>query len=148
MCRTGTVDSNSSFIQKRYHEFCDLYCRLSGQKVSLWDFLSLPNVNENLLWNADLLVLGALSYNPHPETGMLSVSEAYFLVRRWNVKECYLVHYSGLKDFEESKNQWFRGHVKAMTTTELQKVIDSHLMISGDEGRFKMMVGMEGFLPR
>jgi hypothetical protein len=84
-----------------------------------WDFLSLPNVDENLLWDPDLLVLGTLSYIPHPETGMISVSEAYFLVRKWNVKECYLVHYSGLKDFEESKNQWFRGPVKAMTTTEL-----------------------------
>jgi phosphoribosyl 1,2-cyclic phosphodiesterase len=111
-----------------------------------WDFLSLPNVDENLLWDPDLLVLGTLSYIPHPETGMISVSEAYFLVRKWNVKECYLVHYSGLKDFEESKNQWFRGPVKAMTTTELQKIVDSHLMISGDEGRFKMMVGKEGFL--
>lgn len=111
-----------------------------------WDFLSLPNVNENLLWNPDLLVLGTQSYNPHPETGMISVSEAYLLVRRWNVKECYLVHYSGLKDFEESKNQWFRGPVKAMKTTELQRVIDSHLMLSGDEGRFRIMVGKEGFL--
>jgi len=65
--------------------------------------------------------LGALSYNPHPESGMLSVSEAYFLGRKWIVKECYLVHDSGLKDFEESKNRWFRGPVKAMTTTELRK---------------------------
>ncbi|HET7149256.1 MAG TPA: MBL fold metallo-hydrolase, partial [Candidatus Nitrosopolaris sp.] len=111
-----------------------------------WDFLSLPNVDENLLWNPDLLVLGTQTYNPHPETGMISVSEAYLLVRRWNVKECYLVHYSGLKDFEEGKNQWFRGPVKPMTTAELQKVIDSHLMISGNEGRFRIMVGKEGML--
>ncbi len=111
-----------------------------------WDFLSLPNVDENLLWNPDLLVLGTQTYNPHPETGMISISEAYLLLRRWNVKECYLVHYSGLKDFEESKNQWFRGPVKAMTTDELQKIIDSHLMISGDEGRFRIVVGNEGIL--
>ena len=111
-----------------------------------WDFLSLPDVDENLLWNPDLLVLGTQSYNPHQETGMISVSEAYLLVRRWNVKECYLVYYSGLKDFEEAKNQWFRGPVKPMTTAELQKVIDSHLMISGDEGRFRIMIGKEGML--
>jgi hypothetical protein len=48
-----------------------------------WDFLSLPNVHENLLWNPDLLVLGTQSYNPHIETGMISVSEAYLLVRRY-----------------------------------------------------------------
>ena len=108
-----------------------------------WDFLSLPNVEENLLWNPDLLVLGTQTYNPHPETGMISVSEAYLLVRTWNVKECYLVHYSGLNDFEEGKNQWFRGPVKAMTAAELQRNIDSHLKVSGDEGRFKIMVGKE-----
>jgi len=118
-----------------------------GKKIIMgWDFLSLPNVDENLLWNPDLLVLGTQSYNPHPETGMISVSEAYLLVRRWNVKESYLVHYSGLSDFEESKNQWFRGPVKAMTTAELQKVIDSHLMISGDEGKFRIIVGKEGII--
>jgi phosphoribosyl 1,2-cyclic phosphodiesterase len=109
-----------------------------------WDFLSLPNVEENLLWNPDLLVLGTQTYNPHPETGMISISEAYVLVRTWNAKECYLVHYSGLNDFEESKNQWFRGPVKAMTAAELQRNIDSHLKVSGDEGRFKIMVGKEG----
>ena len=37
-----------------------------------WDFLSLPNVNENLLWKPDLLTFGTQSYNPHPQTGMIS----------------------------------------------------------------------------
>ena len=46
---------------------------------------------------------------------MISVTDAFPLIRRWNAKECYLVHYSGLKDFEESKNQWFRGPIKPMT---------------------------------
>ncbi|MGB6590150.1 MAG: hypothetical protein WBE68_01430 [Candidatus Nitrosopolaris sp.] len=66
-----------------------------------WDFLSLPNVDENLLWNPDLLVLGTHTYNPHPETGMISVIDAYELVRRCNAKDCYLVQYSGLLDFSE-----------------------------------------------
>jgi phosphoribosyl 1,2-cyclic phosphodiesterase len=109
-----------------------------------WDFLTLPEVDENLLWNPDLLILGTQSYNPHPETGMISVSDAYQLVRRWNAKECYLVHYRGLMDFQESKNQWFKGPVKAMTATELQKNVDSHLGISGDNGRFKITVAKEG----
>ena len=109
-----------------------------------WDFLTLINVDESLMWNPDLLVLGTQTYNPHPETGMISVNESYFLLRTWNVKECYLVHYSGLNDFEEKKNQWFKGPVKAMNTNDLQKVIDSHLMISGDGGRFKITVGKEG----
>ena len=109
-----------------------------------WDFLALPEVDENLLWNPDLLVLGTQSYNPHPETGMISVSDAYQLVRRWNAKECYLVHYRGLMDFQESRNQWFKGPVKAMTATELQKNVNSHLGISGDNGRFKITVAKEG----
>jgi phosphoribosyl 1,2-cyclic phosphodiesterase len=119
-----------------------------GRKIIFgWDFLSLPNLDESLLWNPDLLILGTQSYNPHPEdTGMISVTDAYQLVRRWNAKECYLVHYRGLADFQEGKNQWFRGPTKAMTTTELQKNVDSHLGISGDSGKFKIMVAKEGMI--
>ena len=103
-----------------------------------WDFLSLPNVNENLLWKPDLLILGTQTYNPHPETGMICVSDAYDLVRRWNAKECYIVHYRGSNDFEEASNQWFRGPVKPMTTDELQSAINSHLQATGDNGKFRM----------
>jgi phosphoribosyl 1,2-cyclic phosphodiesterase len=119
--------------------------KTNERKIILgWDFLTLPDIDENILWNPDLLILGTQSYNPHPETGMISVSDAYQLVRRWNAKECYLVHYRGLMDFQESKNQWFKGPVKAMTVTELQKNVDSHLGISGDNGRFKITVAKEG----
>src|SRR5919199_1002657 len=121
--------------------------KLTNQKVIVgWDFLSLPNVDEHLLWNPDLAILGTQSYNPHPQTGMISVSEAFELIRRWNAKECYIVHYRGLLDFEEATNQWFRGPVKAMTTDELQKVINSHLQIIGSEGKFKMTVAQEGMV--
>ena len=121
--------------------------KLTNRKVIIgWDFLSLPNVNEDLLWNPDLAILGTQSYNPHPQTGMISVSEAFELVRRWNAKECYIVHYRGLLDFEEATNQWFRGPVKAMTVDELQKVIDSHLQIVGKGGKFRMTVAKEGMV--
>jgi hypothetical protein len=99
-----------------------------------------------LLWNPDLLILGTQTYNPHPETGMISVIDAYELVRRWNAKECYLVQYSGLLDFKESKNEWFKGSPAAMTTSELQTNIDSHLKVSGDNGRFRITVANEGML--
>ena len=121
--------------------------KLTNRKVIIgWDFLSLPNVNEDLLWNPDLAILGTQSYNPHPQTGMISVSEAFELVRRWNAEECYIVHYRGLLDFEEATNQWFRGPVKAMTVDELQKVIDSHLQIVGKGGKFRMTVAKEGMV--
>ncbi|MFL6317468.1 MAG: MBL fold metallo-hydrolase, partial [Nitrososphaeraceae archaeon] len=81
--------------------------KLLDKKIIIgWDFLSLPNADENLFWNPDLLILGTQSYNPHPQTGMISVSDAYELVRRWNAKECYIVNYTGLSDFEEASNQW------------------------------------------
>jgi phosphoribosyl 1,2-cyclic phosphodiesterase len=119
--------------------------KLANRKVIAgWDFLSLPDVDENLLWNPDLCILGTQSFNPHPQTGMISVSEAFELIRKWNAKECYIVHYRGLLDFEEASNQWFRGPTKAMTTDELQKVIDSNLKIISGEGRFRMSVAREG----
>jgi phosphoribosyl 1,2-cyclic phosphodiesterase len=121
--------------------------KLANRKVIVgWDFLSLPNADENLLWNPDLAILGTQSYNPHPQTGMISVSEAFELIRRWNAKECYIVQYRGLLDFEEASNQWFRGPTKAMTTDELQKVIDSHLKIVGSGRKFKMTVAKEGMV--
>ena len=121
--------------------------KLLDKKIIIgWDFLSLPNADPNLFWNPDLLILGTQSYNPHPQTGIISVSDAYELVRRWNAKECYIVHYRGLLDFEEASNQWFRGPVKAMTTDELQRVIDEHLRVTGDNGKFRITVAKEGMI--
>jgi hypothetical protein len=121
--------------------------KLLDKKIIIgWDFLSLPNVNENWLWNPDLLILGTENYNTHPETGMISVTDAYSIVRRWNAKECYIVHYAGLQDFEEASNQWFRGPVKAMAAEELQKMIDDHLQVTGDNGKFKITVAKEGMI--
>jgi phosphoribosyl 1,2-cyclic phosphodiesterase len=111
-----------------------------------WDFLTLPEVSESILWNPDLLVLGTESYNDHAETGIVSVTEAYNIIRRWNAKECYIVHYSGLSDFEEASNQWFRGPIKAMSSKELQRTIDSHLRLTGGEGKFRIIVAEEGMI--
>jgi hypothetical protein len=112
-----------------------------------WDFLSLHNADPNLFWKPDLLILGTQSYNPHPQqTGTISVSDAFELVRRWNAKECYIVQYTGLLDFEEASNQWFRGPVKAMTTDELQRTIDEHLRVTGDNGKFRITVAKEGMV--
>lgn len=61
-------------------------------------------------------------------------------------KKSYLVHYSGLLDFEEASNQWFRGPIKAMTTDELQSVIDAHLRATGDNGKFTITVAKEGMV--
>ena len=119
---------------------------IANKKIIIgWDFLSLYNVDEHLLWNPDLLILGTQSYNPHPESGMISVTDAYNIIRRWNAKECFIVHYSGLKDFEESKNQWFRGPTKPMTSDDLQKTINPSIPITGGN-EFKIIVAKEGMI--
>jgi phosphoribosyl 1,2-cyclic phosphodiesterase len=112
-----------------------------------WDFLSLPDdIDQNQFWNPDLVILGTQTYNPHPETGLISVSDAFEFVRRWNAKECYIVHYRGLRDFEDAKNQWFRGPTKAMNSEELQKTIDESLRVTGKEGKYKIIVAKEGMI--
>jgi L-ascorbate metabolism protein UlaG (beta-lactamase superfamily) len=113
--------------------------------VAGWDFLKLLSAaDESILWNPDLLVLGTETYNEHPSTGMISVSEAYNTVRRWNAKLCYIVHYSGEKDREDAKNQWHRGPEGPLSADELQKAIDDHLLVSGREGKFVIKVAKEG----
>jgi hypothetical protein len=98
-----------------------------------------------VLWNPDLIILGTQNYNPHPETGMISVTDAHNLIRRWNAKEGFIVHYSGLQDLEESKNQWFRGPTKPMTTDKLQNTINSSIPITGGND-FKITVAEEGMI--
>jgi L-ascorbate metabolism protein UlaG (beta-lactamase superfamily) len=112
--------------------------------VAGWDFLKLQTPDESILWNPDLLVLGTETYNEHPSTGMISISEAYNIVRRWNAKLCYIVHYSGEKDREDAKNQWHRGPEGPLSADELQKAIDGHLQVSGREGKFVIKVAKEG----
>jgi hypothetical protein len=116
----------------------------SRKVIAGWDFLKLINVDENLLWNPDLLVLGTETYNEHPSTGMISVSEAYNLVRRWNAKLCYILHYSGEKDREDARNQWHRGPAGPLSPDDLQKSVDDHLMVSGGEGKYVIKVAREG----
>jgi L-ascorbate metabolism protein UlaG (beta-lactamase superfamily) len=116
-----------------------------GRKIIAgWDFLTLPGADERLMWKPDLLVLGTETYNDHPSTGMISVSEAYDIVRRWNAKECYILHYSGEKDREDAKNQWHRGPAGPLSPEELQKAVDGHLLVTGQEGKFSIKVAREG----
>lgn len=123
-----------------------IYVIQSGGKkvITGWDFLSLANADQKLMWNPDLAVFGAETYNEHPSTGMISVSQVYELARRWNAKDCYVLHYSGEKDREDAKNQWHRGPEKPLSLEELQQVIDEHLRISGQEGKFSIKVARQG----
>jgi L-ascorbate metabolism protein UlaG (beta-lactamase superfamily) len=123
-----------------------IYIIKAGAKkiVAGWDFLKLRTADESILWNPDLLVLGTETYNEHPSTGMISVSEAYDIVRRWKAKLCYVVHYSGEKDKEDAKNQWHRGPAGPLSVDELQRAIDDQLQVLGREGKFVIKVAKEG----
>jgi hypothetical protein len=117
----------------------------AGKKVVAgWDFLKLTDADQKLLWNPDLAIFGAETYNEHPSTGMISVSQVYDLARRWNAKDCYVLHYSGEKDREDAKNQWHRGPEGPLPLEELQRVIDDHLRVSGQEGKFSIKVARQG----
>jgi L-ascorbate metabolism protein UlaG (beta-lactamase superfamily) len=112
-----------------------------------WDFESLPGAEQGPFWNPDLLILGTETYNDHKfSTGMISVSEAYDIIRRWNAKNCYIVHYSGQQDIEDAKNQWFRGPTRPMAQDELQTMIDDHLRVTGDSGKFSIKVPQQGMI--
>src|ERR671924_562965 len=115
--------------------------------IAGWDFASLPGADPDLLWKPDLLVLGTETYNDHQSsTGMISVSEAYNIVRGWNAKDCFIVHYSGQLDTEDAKNQWFRGPTRPLAENELQTMIDDHLRMTGDSTRFSMKVAKQGMV--
>jgi hypothetical protein len=112
-----------------------------------WDFLKLDAVDNNkILWNPDLLILGTETYNDHPSTGVISISEAYNIIRRWNATECFIVGYNGQKDIEDARNQWFRGPTRPLSPDELQTAIDDHLRVTGDGGKFSVTVAKEGMI--
>jgi len=112
-----------------------------------WDFESLPGTDQAAFWNPDLLILGAETYNDHKfSTGMISVSEAYNIIRRWNAKNSFIVHYSGDKDTKDARNQWFRGPTKPLSKDELQVMIDDHLRVTGDSGKFNVKIAMDGMI--
>jgi phosphoribosyl 1,2-cyclic phosphodiesterase len=112
-----------------------------------WDFESLLESGQGKFWNPDLAILGTETYNDHRfSTGMISVSEAYNIIRRWNAKSSYIVHYSGQQDLEDAKNQWFRGPTRPLSRHELQMMIDDHLRMTGDSGRFSINVAEQGIM--
>jgi L-ascorbate metabolism protein UlaG (beta-lactamase superfamily) len=122
--------------------------KVRSKKIVIgWDFESLPGSEQGQFWNPDLVILGTETYNDHKfSTGMISVSDAYNVIRRWNAKNCYIVHYSGQQDIEDAKNQWFRGPTRPLAQDELQRMIDDHLRVTGGGGRFSIKVAQQGMI--
>ncbi|AIC16544.1 MBL fold metallo-hydrolase [Nitrososphaera viennensis] len=116
--------------------------------IAGWDFISLQNASADLMWNPDLAVLGTETYNDHPSTGIISVTQAYHLVKTWNAKDCYVLHYSGEKDKEDAKNQWHRGPAGPLSPEELQKTVDSYLRMAGQDNKISIKVARQGMVWR
>ncbi|HVX03356.1 MAG TPA: MBL fold metallo-hydrolase [Nitrososphaera sp.] len=120
----------------------------SRKVIAAWDFISLKNVDADLMWNPDLAVFGTETYNDHPSTGMISITQAYHLIKMWNAKDCYVLHYSGEMDKEDAKNQWHRGPDGPLPPDELQKAINDYLRMSGLEDKVEIKVARQGMVWR
>ncbi len=100
-----------------------------------WDFLSIRGSVDSVLVRADVVLLDGNTWNPHPETGHISILEGLELLRRWQPGHAFFVHYSGYEDQEDEA----RGLPGPMTTDELETRIDR--VTSGwgwSPGRVKM----------
>jgi ribonuclease BN (tRNA processing enzyme) len=88
-----------------------------GKKIVFgWDFLSIKGDVDNLLAGADVLLMDGNTWNPHPETGHISITEGLDLIRRWQPKQTFFVHYSGYEDEEDEQ----KGLPGPMITEELE----------------------------
>lgn len=127
-----------------------IYVIRSGDRkvIAGWDFISLQNVDADMMWNPDLAVFGTETYNDHPSTGMISVTQAYHLIKTWNAKDCYILHYSGEMDREDAKNQWHRGPDGPLSPDDLQKAMDDYLRMSGLKEKVSIKVARQGMVWR
>ncbi|MEM3084778.1 MAG: MBL fold metallo-hydrolase [Nitrososphaerales archaeon] len=120
-----------------------------GKKIVFaWDVLSFQNTNDPILKGADLMIIDTFTYNPHPETGHLSVLQAYDLIKLWNPKEAYLINYSGYQDFKNQENPYARVPKRPMTSDELSAQVMSDLTPWGAGWNERIKVAAHGMIWR
>ncbi len=91
--------------------------KCNGKKILFgWDFLSIKGNANSLLAGADIAFLDGNTWNPHPETGHISITEGLELVRLWQPRHTFFIHYSGYEDQEDED----KGLPGPMTTAELE----------------------------
>jgi phosphoribosyl 1,2-cyclic phosphodiesterase len=64
------------------------------------DFLRIPNEDNPLFFGADVAFLDANTWHPAERTGHQSVLGNLRLIKKWQPKRTYIVHYSGYEDRE------------------------------------------------
>lgn len=114
---------------------------VEGKKIIFaWDVLSFVNSNDPVLKGADLVFIDTFTYNPHPETGHLSVLQAYDLIKIWNPKEAYFINYSGYQDFKNQENPYARVPKRPLTSDELASQVMSDVAAWGSSWNERVKV--------
>ena len=68
--------------------------------VIMGDFLRVPDEDNPLLFDADVMFLDANTWHPAERTWHQSVLGNLRLIDKWRPKRAYLIHYSGYEDRE------------------------------------------------
>ncbi len=84
-----------------------------------WDFLSIKGNTNNLMEKTDVVFLDGNTWNRHPETGHISITEGLELIKTWQPLRTFFVHYSGYEDQDDEQ----KGLPGPMTTEELETKI-------------------------
>jgi phosphoribosyl 1,2-cyclic phosphodiesterase len=116
--------------------------------IFVWDVVSFVNSSDPILRAADLVIIDAFTYNPHPETGHLSILQAYDLIKIWNPKQAYLINYSGYEDFKNQENPYARVPKKPMASAELTSQVMSDLNAWGAGWTERVKVATHGMIWR
>ena len=74
-----------------------------GRKIVITgDFLHVPDEDNPLLFDADVMFLDANTWHPFEPTRHQSVLGNLRLIEKWRPKRAYMIHYSGYEDREHS----------------------------------------------
>jgi len=111
-----------------------------GRKVVITgDFLRVPDEDNPLLFDADLVFFDANTWHPADWTGHHSVLGNLRLVEKWRPKRAYMIHYSGYEDREHPDDPINGSMGMERLRQELQRVAGGrdirpaeHGMILGD----------------
>jgi phosphoribosyl 1,2-cyclic phosphodiesterase len=106
-----------------------------GRKVVITgDFLRVPDEDNPLLFDADVMFLDANTWHPAEWTGHQSVLGNLRLVDKWQPKRAYMVHYSGYEDREHASDPINRPMDAERFRDELCRVADGRDIRPAEHG--------------
>jgi phosphoribosyl 1,2-cyclic phosphodiesterase len=112
----------------------------SRKIVITGDFLRIPEEDNPLLFDADVMFLDANTWHPADRTSHQSVLGNLHLIDKWRPKRAYMVHYSGYEDREHAGDPVSGPMDAARFRDELCRVADGrdirpteHGMVLGDK---------------